>query len=120
MAKETEIQIENYLKFNSLRQKSEQKLTNQNFLNKAKAEMIAKEKIAFEDFVKQEQQNYNIIVQKIFQYFENDERIYWHIQYCREKSSIYEEYSSDWFKEYLKPIENSEYIILAIAVKEFL
>ncbi len=119
MAKEIEQVIENYLKFKSLRSKSEQKLSNQNFLDKAKPELVEKEKNAFEDFKSQEEKSYQTAVQFVKSCFKTDERIYWHVQYCREKNSTLEEYSSEWFEEYLKPIEKDEFITLLADIKEF-
>lgn len=97
--------------------KSLSKLNNQKFLENAGEELVKLEKIKLEDFKKLQDQK---ILNTFFDRFGIDfinlilkfyslEKIYWHIQYYREKITIFEEYSNEWFQYiYNTDIEQNE------------
>lgn len=85
--------------------KSISKLSNEKFLQNANPELIRLEKIKIEDFKKLQSQktlnqlfdNFGIDLINLILKYNSLEKIYWHIQYYREKNNIFDEYSTEWF-----------------------
>lgn len=82
------------------------KLSNQKFLENANLELIELEKKKLEDFKKlQIQKTLNIFFEKfgidfinLILKFHSLEKIYWNIQFFREKNTIFDKYSKEWFE----------------------
>lgn len=97
--------------------KSISKLSNEKFLQNANPELIKIEKIKIEDFKKlQAQKTLNLFFDKfgiefinLILKYKSLEKIYYHIQYYREKITIFEECSTDWFNYiYCEDIKQEE------------